>query len=336
MLIAVFCFLGEVKMETIRCDLCPNGCLLKEGQMGICGARTARDGQCVEYQHGTLAAVHIDPVEKKPLYPFYPGTTALSLGGLGCNLKCRGCQNDSLSRTRADKVKLQVYDASSVVRAACLQNCRSIAYTYNEPLIWWEFMDEIAVLARENHIKNILVTAGYVSDKSREKVFAHIDAANVDLKGFSEDFYQTWAHGKLKPILETLEYLHDKKDFWLEVTTLLIPGMNDDDAMLRAEFEWIVSHLGTEVPLHLSAFHPACEAMDMPATSVESLTHAGKLAHELGISHVYLGNVPVSNDTVCQHCGTTLIRRWGYHVELCGLREGCCHRCGERLSGWFE
>ena len=173
-------------MKNIHCELCPNHCLLEEGQMGICGGRIGREGKCVEYRHGSLAAIHIDPIEKKPLYHFYPGSEALSLGGWGCNLKCRGCQNDSLSRVCANKVNAQVYDAQRIVLLAQNEKCCSIAYTYNEPIIWWEYMDEVAILARNQGIKNVMVTAGYVSPEARERVFAHIDAANVDLKIFTE------------------------------------------------------------------------------------------------------------------------------------------------------
>ena len=322
-------------MKDVKCDLCPNYCALNDGQIGICGGRIARNGHCVEYSHGSLSAIHIDPIEKKPLHHFFPGSSALSLGGWGCNLKCRGCQNDSLSRTRADAVKPRVYDAEKIVLFARDEECQSIAYTYNEPIIWWEYMDEVANLARNQGIKNVMVTAGYVSEVARERVFAHIDAANVDLKGFSESFYRDWCGGKLGPILETLEYLHTKKDFWLEVTTLLIPGMNDGDEMLRAEFEWFVSHLGSEVPLHLSAFHPAAEAMNIPSTSLESVLHAGKLAREIGIRFVYMGNVPVMNDTVCSGCGNVLIRRMGYHVDIAGMNGGHCRTCGKELPGIF-
>ena len=322
-------------MNGIICELCPRACSLKPGQVGVCGARIADAQRVIPLNHGCLSAVHVDPIEKKPLYHFYPGCRALSLGGFGCNLMCRGCQNASISRARADCSDGFCMLPQDIVAHAQKYACPVIAYTYNEPIVWHEFACETAQAARETGIKNIMVTAGYVTANAREKIFAHMDAANVDLKGFTETFYRSWAKAELALVLETIEYLHHLPGFWLELTTLLIPGQNDAQADLEAEFSWIAERLGTDIPIHLSAFHPAWQAKEIPATPIETLEKALKLAKEAGLHHVYLGNVPLSSDTVCPKCGQLLISRWGYHTEIRGLKNGKCSACDSQLAGVF-
>ncbi len=324
-------------MEKKACPICPNHCLLSEGQLGACSARTIKNGQFVHADHGLLSAIHIDPIEKKPLYHFLPSTNALSIGSFGCNLKCRGCQNDSLSRVnirQADGFKLS---PERIVQEAIQHQCPSIAYTYNEPIVWTEFVQETAQKARESSIKNVVVTAGYVTGKARETLFQNVDAANVDLKGFSDDFYKSWASGSLSPILETLEYLHHLPNFWLEITTLLIPEINTNPADLEAEFSWISEHLGPDVPLHLSAFHPACEAKDIPRTPQAMLLMALNLAKAAGLHFVYLGNVPLAVPTTCPDCGCHIIERMAYNASIEGLIHGKCRNCGRQIPGiWTE
>ena len=323
-------------MEDSRiCEICPHACRLREGQIGLCGGRRNEGGRVVEVNHGLLSAIHVDPVEKKPLHHFMPGSETLSLGGFGCNMHCRGCQNYTISQVCADKADGFVMTPAEIVTAAKKYQCRSVSYTYNEPIIWGEFVDESAHAVREAGLKNIMVTAGFVTDKTREWLFANMDAANVDLKGFNEEFYKSWAKAGLGPVLETLEYLHQKPGFWLEITTLLIPGINDDAKMLSDEFAWIVEHLGTDVPLHLSAFHPAHRAMDIPCTSIDSLIRAQKLAVDAGIRYVYLGNVAGMVNTVCPKCGALLIERRGYDTAVRGLKDGRCAQCDTVIPGVF-
>ena len=321
-------------MSAIHCSICPRSCLLDENQLGACGVRTARNGHSEPVDLGILSAIHVDPIEKKPMHHFYPGCGALSLGSFGCNLMCRGCQNASISRSRAEGgFKMS---PKRIVSEAVNHNCPVVAYTYNEPIVWGEFVAETAQIVRTAGLKNVMVTAGYVTPETRKWLFENIDGANVDLKGFSEDFYKTWANGSLAPVLDTLEYLHELPNFWLEITTLVIPGINDDPKMLKEEFKWIAEHLGYDVPVHLSAFHPAHRAMDIACTPENTLIKAQKLARNAGLHYIYLGNVPIESNTVCPHCGNTLIRRFGYHIEIVGLKSGKCGQCQHDIAGKWE
>lgn len=320
----------------VKCDLCPRVCALEEGKIGACGARICRNGTVGEVRHGYYSAMHVDPIEKKPLYHFYPGTTAFSLGGFGCNLMCRGCQNYGISRVSACEGDGIEKSAREVVAMAKEARADSVAYTYNEPIVWWETMDEVACAAHESGLKNVMVTAGYVSRAMHDRVFEHMDAVNIDLKGFREAFYREWAQGHLNPVLDTLTYLRDRRDLWTEVTTLIIPGVNDDVDSLCREFEWLYAMFGGEVVLHLSAFFPRYRAMDIESTSEDTLEMARKLAKEAGLRYVYLGNVMSPNDTHCSGCGLKLISRMGYRVEVQNMRGGKCLRCGEVLKGVFR
>lgn len=323
-------------MLRAECDLCPHGCRLLDGDYGLCQARRAEGGQVVSVVYGHLAAAHVDPIEKKPLHHFYPGSDIYSVGSTGCNLRCRGCQNASLSRARAKNQKDTRVAPKDVIDAALLSGCSAIAYTYNEPIVWSEFVIDCAALAREHGLKNVLVTAGYINEKPREKLFANIDAANVDLKGFSEAFYRYWTGASLGPVLDTIRYLHEKPDFWLELTTLLIPGQNDADADLERQFAWIFETLGPNVPLHLSAFFPAHLAQDIAATTLESLKHAKKLALNAGLNFVYLGNVAQPVRTYCSYCQETVILRLGHSVDTSGLEGQNCRHCQKPLPGVFH
>lgn len=318
-----------------QCGLCPHACVLNEGQVGICHVRKAEKNGIRSLVYGEPVATHIDPIEKKPLNHFLPGERIFSLGTLGCNLRCRGCQNDGLSRAHYASMGTKI-SADRIVDAAIQAGCRMIAYTYNEPIVWAEYAYDIACVAKNAGLKNVLVTAGFIQTNALEWFLEPFDAANIDLKGFSESFYRSWANAKLQPILETIERMHNKKGFWLELTTLLIPGINDDDEMLKQEYQWIVDHLGKDVPLHLSAFHPACDALDVPPTSIENVEHAAELAVDAGIHFVYPGNVPIETATLCDACKTVLIRRFGFHTKNEGLNCGCCASCGHRIAGIWE
>ncbi len=318
-------------MSGIQCPICPRSCTLCEGQFGACGVRTARDGKVVFAEEGMLSSIHVDPIEKKPMHHFYPGCGALSIGSFGCNLMCRGCQNDSISRAKAEGgFRLP---PKRIVAEAVNYNCPVVAYTYNEPIVWGEFVAETARYVRAAGLKNVIVTAGYATEKTREWLFENIDGANVDLKGFSDEFYKSWANGTLQPVLETLEYLHSLPDFWLEITTLIIPGINDSRQMLENEFAWIVEHLGRDVPVHLSAFHPAHKAMDIARTPAETIEMACALAHEAGLHYVYPGNVALTADTRCPQCRNVLVRRTGYRIAMAGLKGDRCELCGCKIAG---
>ena len=319
-----------------KCSICPRNCLIEPGKFGACGARTCIQDKIVHARPGLLSAIHVDPIEKKPLHHFLPGTSALSLGSFGCNLMCRGCQNHTISRANCHNSDGFILSPSQIIQTAREYQCPIIAYTYNEPIIWGEFVSETAKQAKEAGIRNIMVTAGYTTLDTCQWLFADIDGANVDLKGFSEDFYKTWANGSLQPVLETLEYLHKRQNFWLEITTLLIPGLNDDTPMLQKEFEWIATHLGPEVPVHLSAFHPDYKALDIPVTPIQSILNAMKIAENIGLRFVYPGNVRIGADTHCPYCHATVIRRQGYQIEMTGMDENRCTTCGQIIPGVFS
>ena len=260
--------------SAIHCELCPRHCNLSLGDIGACGARMNKGGEVREIRTNFYASINVDPIEKKPLYHFFPGTSALSLGGFGCNLMCRGCQNASISRVCANKGSGFELSPDAIVDMALREGATSIAYTYNEPIVWWETMQNVARRAHEAGLKNVMVTAGYVSPSMRDEVFAHIDGVNIDLKGFSEDFYRSWARGDLATVCDTIEYLHAHRNIWFEVTTLVIPGQNDTPDMLRHEFQWLYDHIGDGVPLHLSAFFPHYHALEIESTPESTLEMA--------------------------------------------------------------
>lgn len=324
-------------METnmsARCTICPRNCLIEPGKFGACGVRTCLNDSVTHADYGLLSAIHIDPIEKKPLNHYLPGASALSLGSFGCNLMCRGCQNYEISRASCQCGGFKL-SPEKIIHTAKTHQCPIIAYTYNEPIIWAEFVCETAHEAKLAGLKNIMVTAGYATLDTAKWLFSDIDGANVDLKGFSEDFYKSWANGKLQPVLEILEYLHSIPDFWLEITTLLIPGINDDTQMLKQEFEWLAAHLGTEIPVHLSAFHPDYKALDIPCTPVQTIQKARQLAQDIGLKFIYPGNVRLSADTCCPNCANTLIRRQGFHIEITGMNHQRCASCGQIIPGVF-
>ena len=318
----------------VLCALCPHGCALDPGKKGLCGVRAGNADGVASLVYGRPAALNIDPIEKKPLFHFYPSCAVFSYGLQGCNLRCRGCQNASLSRgpLRQDLAQLS---PGEIVDAARKAGCGMVAATYSEPIVWAEYAHDVAAEARLAGLKNVMVTGGYVNAAVREWLFEPFDAANVDLKGFGDDMYRSWTGGSLAPVLETILYLRKKPNFWLELTTLVVPGINDDPDMLRAEFSWIFSNLGACVPLHLSAFHPAAQAMSIPRTPAETLLRARDLAHEAGLKFVYLGNVPAENDTWCPDCGAVLLLRRGYQTQQPGLSGDQCRFCSRRLEGVF-
>ncbi len=323
----------------IQCDLCPRYCRLKEGQRGLCFVRARRTGQLVLTSYGRSSGFCIDPIEKKPLSHFLPGTPVLSFGTAGCNLACRFCQNWDISKSRQIDTLAASASPARIAETAARLACRSVAYTYNDPVIFHEYAIDTAIACREHGVRSVAVTAAYVCDRPRREFFAHMDAANVDLKAFSEGFYHRLTGGHLQPVLDTLGYIRHETDCWLEVTTLLIPGHNDSAAEIARLADWFLRELGAEVPLHFTAFHPDYKMTDTPPTPVATLGRARRIARDAGLRYVYLGNVQdaAAGTTDCPACGRAVIMRDGYRLRGWRLDpDGRCAHCGEAIAGVFE
>jgi len=323
----------------IQCDLCPRLCKLHEGQRGFCFVRACQDGQVVLTTYGRSSGFCVDPIEKKPLYHFLPGTPVLSFGTAGCNLGCRFCQNWDISKSREFDTLANQASPQTIADAAVALGCRSVAFTYNDPVIFHEYAIDVAAACRDRGIKTVAVTAGEVCEEPRAEFYRFIDAANVDLKGFTEAFYHDVCAGHLQPVLETLVYLKRHTSVWLELTTLLIPGLNDSDCELHELTRWVVENLGPDVPLHFSAFHPDFRLRDRPPTPPETLRRARLIACDNGVRYAYVGNVhdPEADSTFCHACGTLLIGRDWYEVTGWHLESGNrCPGCGAVCAGIFE
>jgi pyruvate formate lyase activating enzyme len=322
----------------IQCDLCPRHCRLHEGQRAFCFVRAMEEGELVLTTYGRSTGFCIDPIEKKPLHHFLPGTPVLSFGTAGCNLGCRFCQNWDISKARQVERLSDSAGPEAIARAAARSGCRSVAFTYNDPVIWAEYAIDTAIACHEAGVRTVAVTAGYITELARGDFFEHLDAANVDLKAFSEQFYKKLCFAELAPVLETLEWLHHETDVWVEVTTLLIPGQNDSAAEVAELSAWFADHMGPDVPLHFSAFHPDFKMTDLPRTPSETLRQARRIALEHGLNHVYTGNVhDLEGDTTwCPSCGAALIERDWYELRGWRLKDGCCGSCGHAVAGVFE
>lgn len=327
-------FYTKLGNQTVKCDLCPWNCVLKPGKTGICKVRSNQNGQLFTHVYNKIAAFGIDPIEKKPLYHFYPGKNILSIGEVGCNLYCSFCQNHRISQCFASEFKGFYELNSTQIIEKALQTDKNIgvAYTYNEPFTFYEFMFETAKLTRENELKNVVVSNGYINPEPLKKLIPVIDAFNIDLKAFSDEFYQKLTKGKLGPVLETLQIIA-KSESHLEITHLVIPGLNDDETEFEKMVKWIAENLGNDVPLHISRYFPHYE-MDLPSTSTLKLETLYKLA-KLVLNHVYLGNVndEKRSSTYCPHCGNLLITRNGYKIIVDGLNvDKCCKNCGTKVK----
>ncbi|HEX7044649.1 MAG TPA: AmmeMemoRadiSam system radical SAM enzyme [Burkholderiales bacterium] len=322
----------------IQCDVCPRYCKLHAGQRGLCFVRASDGEQIVLTTYGRSSGFCVDPIEKKPLHHFLPGTPILSFGTAGCNLACKFCQNWDISKSREWDTLADSATPEAIAEAAAELGCRSVAYTYNDPAIFMEYAVDIAAACRARGIRSVAVTAGYMCDAPRREFYRHMDAANVDLKGFTESFYWKVCGGHLAPVLETLEYLKHETDVWLEVTTLLIPGHNDSDAELEAMMQWAVERLGPDVPWHFTAFHPDWKMMNVAPTPPATLERARRIARAAGMRHVYTGNVhdERGGSTYCHRCGTRLIGRDWYVLTAWNLVDGRCAACGTPVPGVFE
>jgi pyruvate formate lyase activating enzyme len=311
---------------------------MHDGQRGLCYVRANQGGQVVLTTYGRSSGFCVDPIEKKPLSHFLPGSAVLSFGTAGCNLTCRFCQNWDISKSRVDDTLQDQASPETIARAASALGCDSVAFTYNDPVIFMEYAIDVAQACRERGIRTVAVTAGYMCDAPRREFYRHMDAANVDLKGFTEAFYFKVCGGHLNAVLETLEYLKHETSVWFELTTLLIPGQNDSDLEIDGMTRWVVAHLGPDVPMHFTAFHPDYKMLDIAHTPAATLARARRIALANGVRYAYTGNVPdeEGQSTSCHHCGALLVGRRGYTITAWRLdAEGRCRACDAACAGVF-
>ncbi len=323
----------------VECTLCPRACRLQEGQSGLCFVRARKDDAIVLTTYGRSSGFCVDPIEKKPLNHFLPGTPVLSFGTAGCNLTCKFCQNWDISKSRETDTLADAASPETVARAAERLGCRSVAFTYNDPVIFHEYAIDVAKACRERGIKSVAVTAGYVSNEPRAEFYAHMDAANVDLKGFTERFYREVCGARLAAVKETLVYLKHETNVWFELTTLLIPGENDSEAELEAMTQWVVDALGPDVPMHFTAFHPDYRMLDKGSTPLATLERARRIAHKNGVRYAYTGNVhhPEGESTHCHACDAVLVGRDRYRLTAWRLTDASrCAACGAVWAGVAE
>jgi pyruvate formate lyase activating enzyme len=322
----------------VQCDACPRFCALREGQRGLCFVRARASGRIVLLTWGRSSGFCVDPIEKKPLHHFLPGTATLSFGTEGCNLSCRYCQNWDISKSREVSRLADEASPERIASAAVALGCASVAFTYNDPTIFLEYASDAADACHEAGLRAVAVTAGYICEQPRADFYRHIDAANVDLKAFTEKFYREVCGGHLQPVLDTLVYLKEKTSVWVEITNLVIPGFNDSEEETRDMCRWIVGSLGPEVPVHFTAFHPDWKMRDVPPTPASALYRAREIALAEGIRYAYTGNIPheEGSTTFCHGCGAVLIGRDGYDVTQWNLEHGRCAACGRLCAGVFE
>lgn len=321
----------------IQCLLCPRECVLKEGQTGYCTNRKNEKGVLKSLVYGQVCSANVDPVEKKPLFHFMPGTKTFSIATAGCNLRCTFCQNWEISQVPYSQVRSQKLEPEDIVRLAKENNCPSISYTYSEPVAFYEYMFDTAAVAHKNGLKNIMVTSGFINPEPLRELCTVLDAANVDLKGFSDRVYRIVAAAKLEPFLESLK-IFKEKGIWLEVGYLVIPTLNDSSEELKKFTDWVSQNLGNDVPVHFLRFFPMHKLTNLPPTPVETLERAYKIAKDSGIHYVYIGNVPGHpyENTYCPNCKNMIIERKGYFIEKMKILNGRCRICGYKIAGVWK
>ncbi len=323
----------------VQCNVCPRFCKLHDGQRGLCFVRANQDNKIVLTTWGRSSGFSVDPIEKKPLNHFLPGTPVLSFGTAGCNLACKFCQNWDISKSRKMDSLMALARPEMIAQKAKALNCRSVAYTYNDPVIFHEYAIDVAQANHEYGIKNVAVTAGYVCAEPREEFYQHMDAVNVDLKAFTERFYHKITGSHLEAVLDTIQYIHRETKVWMELTTLLIPGENDSEAEIDEMTQWVAENIGPDVPMHFSVFHPDWKMMDKPFTPAKTVKRAREIALKNGIHYAYVGNMhdPEGDSTWCYHCGALLIARDWYELSQWLLTsDGKCPQCGTICDGLFE
>jgi pyruvate formate lyase activating enzyme len=344
----------KLKNKIVNCNLCPTNCVIKPGNFGNCKARKNIDGKLYSLVYAKPVTVSIDPIEKKPLFHFFPGSFALSIGTLGCNMHCLHCQNYDISQEKADQFSGKEIPPKEIVETAIKNNCKSIAYTYNEPTIFYEYVLETAKLARKKGIKNIMVTNGYINPEPLKELYQYIDAVNIDLKSLDEDFYKRICGVRLKPVLKAIKEikllnsknskgLGNSKNFQsktkthIELTNLIIPGYNDKKQQIEQLVKWVKENTGVKTPLHFSAFYPTYKLLDAERTSPKKLLEAKEIAKKQGLKHVYLGNtlLPDSGNTYCPKCNKLLIERFQFRICKNNIKKNACSFCGEKITGNF-
>ncbi len=325
-----------LKDKKVQCELCNHYCIIEFNQRGKCGVRVNKKGALYSLVYDKISAINVDPIEKKPLYHFYPGSSSFSIGTMGCNFSCTFCQNYTLSQPPKfqDQILGESYSPEKLVEMAKEYDCKSISYTYSEPTIFFELVIDTSKKAKEEGILNVLVSNGFMSDKCLEELKDIIDAINVDLKSFSESFYKDLCDARLKPVLKNIEKMK-KMGWWVEITTLIIPNHNDDEKELKEIAQFIFKNLGAETPWHISRFHPAYHLLTPPITPYETLKKAFNIGKEIGLKYVYIGNVPRIDEqnTYCPQCGQLLIKREGFFTEIKNLKNGKCSKCNTKIEG---
>jgi pyruvate formate lyase activating enzyme len=323
----------------VQCDVCPRHCRMHNGQRGLCFVRGVEDDRVKLFTYGRSSGFCVDPIEKKPLNHFLPGSSVLSFGTAGCNLACKFCQNWDMSKSREMDTLQDRASPLALAEAAVARDCRSVAFTYNDPTVFMEYAMDVADACHERGVRTVAVTAGYMDPGPRAEFYRRIDAANVDLKAFTEEFYRDVCGSELAPVLETLEYLKRETHTWLELTTLLIPGLNDSEGEIDRMTRWVVERLGPEVPMHFTAFHPDWKMRDVPPTPPATLEMARRVARANGVRHAYTGNVhdAAGGSTYCHGCGALVIERDWYDIGAYNLTDqGDCRACGTRCAGVFD
>ncbi len=330
-------FYTKEKNKKVQCQLCHHRCKILPGKRGICGVRENRDGKLYSLVYGKAIAAHIDPIEKKPLFHFLPGTSSFSIATAGCNFHCQHCQNFDISQFSGKEIPGKELSPREVINLTQKSNCQSIAYTYTEPTIFFEYAYDTSKLAQKKGLKNIFVTNGFMTKKTLKKISPYLDAANVDLKSFSDKFYREICSARLEPVLESLK-LMKKLGIWLEVTTLIIPTLNDSPEELKQIAEFIKNELGKETPWHISRFHPDYKLAHLPSTPLEKIHQASKIGQEAGLRYVYVGNIPgdLGENTSCYNCGELLIKRNLFTILENKIKAQKCPQCGAKIDGFFK
>lgn len=325
--------LYEKVNERVRCSVCNRRCSIPEGGRGFCLTRENRNGKLYSLIYAAVSSAAVDPIEKKPLFHFYPGSFVYSLGTVGCNFRCKHCQNWNISQAVIDEAYTEDIPPEEAIETTKRYNCRSIAWTYNEPTIWLEYTLDCAKLAHKDDIKTVYVTNGYMTEETLELLSPLLDAANIDLKGMTDEFYKTVCSAKLQPVLDSIKWMHDA-GIHIEVTNLIIPGYNDSEDELRALVRFMVDEVGVEVPLHFTRFYPHYKMQHLPPTPTETLLKAREIALEEGMRYVYVGNVPglSEENTYCYNCGELLVQRYGFQINRLNLKKGRCPSCNAKID----